>query len=191
MKKSALIFLLILIPLWVAAQQSSSGNFQDGILLEQIGSFNESSLLIQGDNQQKAGLSLGYKEIMEQLRSRMANSSYENMIHFSQEGNGHDASVIQTGRGNALELTQRGSNNWYEGFLRGEENLIHILQDGEYNRLYQDIFGTGAELQLIQEGSGLEMIQIETSGNAPRYQVHQKGEGMRIRIEHNQLLPTP
>lgn len=190
MKKSALIFLFIALPLWLAAQQSSSGDFQDGILLEQIGSVNERSLFLQGNNQPNVSI-LGYQEIMEQLRSRMANSSYENMIHLNQEGRGHTSSVRQTGKGNAMELTQRGTNNKYEGFVSGEDNLIHLLQDGDYNSLYQDIIGTGAELQLIQEGSRLEMIQIETSGNAPRYQVHQRGEGMRIKIEHSQLFPLP
>ena len=183
------IILLLLLPfLGVVAQEDASGEFQDGVLLQQIET--EYSPLLQTSPVNGSSLSVGfsYPEVMELLRSKVASAEQENYLEITQRGSENSADVTMEGRDNAIEVTQKGKSNIYDGSLIGEENLIHILQTGHYNRLYQILEGTGMELQVTQQGSNLELIQIETGGNAPAYQVHQKGEGMSLRIEHNQVM---
>lgn len=183
-----IIFLLLFLPIRGLAQEDTSGEFQDGVLLQQIET--EYSPLLQTSPLNGSSLSVGfsYREIMELLRSKVASAEQENYLEISQKGSENSADVTMEGRDNAIEITQAGNSNIYEGSLKGEESLIHILQTGHYNRLYQTLGGNGMELQVTQQGSNLELIQIETGGNAPFYQVHQKGEGMSLRIEHNQVM---
>ena len=179
---------LLLLPFHGYTQEDASGEFQDGVLLEQIET--EDGPLLQTSPLNGNSLSVGfsYQEVMEMLRSRVASAETENHLEVTQSGKDNSATVIMEGQGNAMDVTQRGNNNIYEGSLKGEENLIHILQTGYYNRLYQILEGNGMELQVTQQGSNLELIQIETGGNSPAYQVHQRGAGMSLTIEHNQVM---
>ena len=65
-----------------------------------------------------------------------------------------------------------------------------MQQRGAYNHLQQDLIGNGMDYHITQDGSFLELIQIENQGLAPAYQVHQQGESMRITIE-NGFQPLP
>ena len=171
----------------MAQLQEGSGDYQDGILLEQINTQRGNPILLPQSSGNGLSIAFGYREVMDMLRSRVASAETENHLEVTQSGKDNTATVIMEGRGNAMEVTQSGNNNVYEGELKGEDNLIHILQTGHYNKLYQMVEGTGSALQVTQQGSELELIQIETGGNAPAYQVDQRGHGMQIKIEHNQV----
>lgn len=179
--------MVILLPVSLWAQQSDPENFQDGILLEQVSPAGIALVKPVVTGSPALGLGLNYQQIMSILRSRVASAESENHIMVTQEGDNHTATVSQEGANNAIEVIQQGEGNLYEGTISGEENLIHILQNGEYNKLYQFVSGRGKELQVVQEGTNLELMQIENGPGAPAYQVHQRGEGMRIKIEHSQF----
>lgn len=184
MRKIFSSFILFLISIAAFAQQNNPNEYQDGILLEQIDVSN-SSIIRTPQNISIKPLGIGFTEMMEQLRARVANAEHENHVQMTQTGNGNAAGLTQEGIRNAAEINQAGDSNIYQGTLSGEDNLLHILQTGSGNKVYQELYGYNMELQVMQHGSGNELIQIETAGNAPNYQVQQKGEGMRIVIEHN------
>jgi hypothetical protein len=184
MKKMMIMIALPFIGTFMGnGQQYASGEFQDGILLQQIKP--DGPLIISSakdHNRNPAGM--GYMEALEHLRSRVARSETENSLELTQHGNDNMVNLNQGGIKNAIEITQRGNANSYEGVLKGEDNLIYILQSGHYNTLYQMLEGNGTERQVTQQGTGHELIQIETGKAAPAYQVHQRGEGMSVIIEH-------
>ncbi len=186
--KKGFLFLLLLLLGWTTllpAQKGNSNDYQDGILLEQIDVSNSS--IIQGPQGISVNpLELGFQQVMEQLRERVANAESENYLEISQKGSNNSATLVQEGRRNSMEIDQKGNSNTYQGTLSGEDNLLQILQTGSFNETYQILSGNGMELQVIQEGSFHELIQIEstTNGPTPRYQIHQKGNGMKLRIEH-------
>ena len=183
MKKQFIIITLLLLGFSAFAQEDASGNYQDGILLQQVQA-PDGEQLQTNQNTTVHKLGFSYKEVMEQLRARVANAESENFLEISQRGHNHSAEVVQEGKRNSMEIDQKGNSNTYQGTLSGEDNLIHILQTGSFNKIYQELAGDGMELQVVQKGSGHELIQIENSGDAPNYKVEQKGEGMRIVIEH-------
>lgn len=183
MKKQFIIITLLLLGFSAFAQEDASGNYQDGILLQQV-QVTDGELLQTNQNTTVHELGFSYKEVMEQLRARVANAESENYLEISQRGHNHSADVVQEGKRNSMEIDQKGNSNTYQGTVSGEDNLIHILQTGSFNEIYQELVGDGMELQVVQQGSGHELIQIENSGDAPNYKVEQKGEGMRIVIEH-------
>ncbi len=179
---------LLLLPAWVVAGQDSPGDFQDGILIQQIDPVDDSQIQLSQTDIEDQAIGFGYREVMEKLRSRVASGQLENYIGLTQSGSDNTAIIFQEGKYNAMEIEQLGNNNLYELSLNGEENLIHVLQTGHYNKLYQILEGDGIGLQVTQQGSDLELVQIETGGNAPAYRVDQRGEGMSIRIEYNQIM---
>ncbi len=179
------LFILFLLPCWLISQQDESGDFQDGIFLEQISPESNRIIQVSPGNFNGDAIGFGYKEMMELLNSRIARAEKESHMIIHQEGEKNVANMVIEGRNNAMEVLQLGNENLYEGKLIGDENLIHVLQNGHLNKLYQVMQGDGAGLQVIQEGQGLELIQIEAAGNAPAYQIHQRGEGMKLHIEHN------
>lgn len=184
MEKIITLFIPFFICFGLFAQQNNPNDYQDGILLEQIDVSN-SSIIQTPQNISVNPLGMGFREVMEQLRARVSSTEQENHVQITQNGNGNTAEITQEGMRNAAEINQKGNSNNYQGSLTGEDNLIHILQTGSGNTVYQELYGYNIELQVIQHGSGNELIQIETAGNAPIYQVQQKGEGMRIVIEHS------
>lgn len=187
MKLFAIFLIVTIFPCWLMAQQVDPQEFQDGILLEQVSPQGVTILQPAAAVNPVNGMGLNYQQIMDILRSRVASAERENHITVVQDGDNNLATVNQEGVNNAIEVVQSGDGNLYEGAISGEENLIHILQSGHFNKLYQFVDGQGKELQVVQEGSNLELIQVETGPGAPAYQVHQKGEGMSIKIEHIQF----
>ncbi len=183
MEQQFIIITVLLLGFSAFSQEDASGNYQDGILMQQV-QVADSELLQTNQNTTVHTLGFGYKEVMEQLRARVAHAESENYLEISQKGSNNSAEVVQEGKRNSMEIDQKGNSNTYNGTLSGEDNLIHILQTGSFNEVYQELAGDKMELQVVQEGSGLELMQIETSGDAPNYKIEQKGEGMRIVIEH-------
>ncbi len=183
MKHILSILSILLFCCTVVAQQNNLDNYPDDILLEQI-NIDDGSLIQTPQQIQLKPITMGFKQAMEMLRSRVASAEWENHVQITQNGSGNMAEYIQEGRKNAAEISQSGDSNQYQGTLSGDDNLIDILQSGSYNEIYQVLAGDNMQLQVIQQGSGNELIQIETQGNAPNYQVHQQGEGMKIHIEH-------
>lgn len=181
-----IISLLFFLPALLSAQQSQTEDFQDGIILRQINPVSGPTIMSPSENAlQNPAMGFGYQAVIEHLRSRVASIENENYLHLSQQGNENVASVVQEGNKNAIQVDQTGDNNFYQTIIKGEENLIHALQMGYNNKLFQELTGDRMELQVIQQGSGNELIQIEASGNAPAYQIHQRGDGMQLKIEHN------
>ena len=133
---------------------------------------------------------LTLQQIGQDHASETVQSGQQQQLRIFQEGEAQQLLLFQLGNDNDWNVVQQGIGHDYTGVLHGDNNEVTVRQRGAYNRLQQDLLGNGMNYGITQDGSFLEMIQIENHGQAPTYQVHQQGEGMRIIIE-NGFQPLP
>jgi hypothetical protein len=172
------------------AQQEAEQNNTDPVLLEQLGD-EQHSLLQSNDQYESDGPAAGidYQKALEDLRLRAEATNAANYYSLDQKGQQNEVDLNQTGVNNAVEIIQRGNGNTYLGTIYGIENLVRVEQRGNHNRVVQDLAGDGMGLQVIQQGSQNELVQSETAGNAPSYQVTQKGHGIKLEITNGVAMP--
>ncbi|WKN42134.1 hypothetical protein [Tunicatimonas pelagia] len=104
-------------------------------------------------------------------------------IQVQQVGEAHQVEIQQQGQDNQWNIQQEGERHQFTGTLYGDNNQVQIQQFGQQNTIQQDLIGNGMDYSITQEGSQLELIQIEYSPLAPAYDVHQQGQGMTVIIE--------
>lgn len=109
-----------------------------------------------------------------------------NETSVAQSGRGHRAVVVQRGVANETRLRQTGTGHRADLRLDGVRNRIAVRQAGTGNRYRLDFEGRGlnrdASHRVVQRGSDLRAVQVG-AGTMP-YSIRQRGNGMRLRIEH-------
>lgn len=105
-----------------------------------------------------------------------------------QRGDGNTANLLQQGDQNLTYILQQGNGNEFNAQLIGNENILGVEQIGNNNTYEMDFQqGSNEPLQhrVVQEGNNLSLSQTGISTTGPA-SVVQRGEGMDLRIEHNQ-----
>lgn len=105
-----------------------------------------------------------------------------------QRGHENIADLLQEGDRNLTYILQQGNGNEFNAQLIGNENILGVEQIGN-NNTYEMNFEQGSneplQHRVVQEGNNLSLSQTGISTTGPA-SVVQRGEGMDLRIEHNQ-----
>lgn len=112
-----------------------------------------------------------------------------NLVMIEQAGAANITQVSQQGNGLRTTVQQRGTGNVAESELRGENLESLIQQNGEDNLVQQQVQGNDQRYVIQQEGVGNELRQVETSSTNRGYEVHQRGNGIRMTIVQGQAAP--
>ncbi len=91
--------------------------------------------------------------------------------------------LLQQGQGNTTLAQQLGSGNVIDVTLIGEANRLDVRQVGQDNLYVLAFEGEGLTHSVLQQGQGIEAVQIGV-GRQP-VSIEQRGSGMRVMIEHN------
>jgi minor curlin subunit len=112
-----------------------------------------------------------------------------NLVMIEQAGAANITQVSQQGNGLRTTVQQRGTGNVAESELRGENLESLIQQNGEDNLVQQQVQGNDQRYVIQQDGVGNELRQVETSSTNRGYEVHQRGNGIRMTIVQGQAVP--
>lgn len=114
-----------------------------------------------------------------------------NAAAISQNGNNNAAAALQTGAYNRTVITQAGNSNVVVSDIQGYNTESVISQDGNRNRVDQEIKRDNQNYTVEQIGNNNHLIQRETSGRNPGYEVEMRGNGIQIMIEQGRVSRLP
>jgi minor curlin subunit len=114
-----------------------------------------------------------------------------NAAAISQNGNNNAAAALQTGYYNRTLITQVGNRNVVVSDIQGNNTESVISQDGNRNRVDQEIKRDNQRYLVEQMGNNNHLIQRETSGSHPGYEVEMRGNGIQIMIEQGRVSRLP
>lgn len=114
-----------------------------------------------------------------------------NAAAISQNGNNNAAAALQTGFYNRTLITQVGNRNVVVSDIQGNNTESVITQDGNRNRVDQEIKRDNQNYSVEQIGNNNHLIQRETSGRNPGYEVEMRGNGIQIMIEQGRVSRLP
>ena len=178
-----LVMMVLMLPLWAQTGQDEK-ELEEVAELNQLGLIHSEEIMGAGQTKQNQAIQ------QDNYASLFPTGIPEigNVASMIQNGNNNDASLLQSGNGNNFGLLQDGNKNAYQGSLSGEDNLIRVIQRGNHNSVTQQLEGSQMNLEVLQEGNNHELIQTETAGNSPAYQVHQQGNnGMKVILNHEKV----
>lgn len=112
------------------------------------------------------------------------NAKDEQVARVIQEGNLNILNLDLEGLQNNATVLQKGNQNEYNLMMTGTENKLTVVQDGDENKVTQNLQNVdGLEVELIQIGTGHELIQTGAGAGESPIQVIQQGTGMKVMIE--------
>jgi hypothetical protein len=187
MKCISSIFLFLWLVTSFAVRGQDTADTVSGGVFNKIG--DKEAVYFEDSDWQTGGTRVFYQQDIGLANQQVLNSRVENYLLLSQSGNHNNASVTQKGSGNALQIYQDGDYNSYEGQILGNRNYVLVKQTGWGNCIEQDLRGSGIETMVTQHGSNNYLLQIENAGDAPKYMIHQKGDGIKLIIENRVAMP--
>jgi minor curlin subunit len=114
-----------------------------------------------------------------------------NVASVVQNGNSNAAAAIQTGAYNQTTITQTGNQNVVVSKVEGYNTESEVSQRGNRNRVEQEIDRDNRRYTVEQIGNNNRLIQRETTGNNPGYEVEMRGNGIQVMIEQGRVSRLP
>lgn len=170
MKPIILIFLACCtLPLWAQVQteeELSLETLQNQKLLMQ--ETQSTAYILQAGNSNQAVLNVKNQQVVQVI----------------QEGNLNLLNLDMAGTENQATVLQRGSQNEYKLNLEGTDNQLTVLQEGADNKVTQSLENAEAlDIELLQFGTGHELIHQGIGLPTSPIQVIQQGNPMKVIIE--------
>ncbi|UPL47800.1 hypothetical protein [Hymenobacter sublimis] len=114
-----------------------------------------------------------------------------NMAAVLQNGNNNAAAALQNGVNNRTTITQIGNSNVAVSDITGYNTESTVLQNGNRNQVEQQLIRDSQRYTVEQLGNNNNLVQRETSGTTPGYNVTMKGNGIQIMIEQGRVSRLP
>lgn len=125
------------------------------------------------------------------IEQNLLSAGRGNVAAILQTGNGNAAAVLQTGLANRTTITQVGAGNVAVSDLTGYNTESNILQNGNRNQVDQQLVRDNQRYSVEQQGNNNNLLQRETGGNAPGYNVTMRGNGINVMIEQGKVSRLP
>lgn len=125
------------------------------------------------------------------ITQTMLSAGQGNVAAVLQNGNSNAAAALQNGVNNRTTITQIGNNNVAVSDITGYNTESAILQNGNRNQVDQQLIRDNQRYSIEQQGNNNNLVQRETSGAAPGYNVTMRGNGIQIMIEQGRVSRLP
>ena len=125
------------------------------------------------------------------IDQHLLNAGRGNVATILQTGNSNVAAALQTGLANRTTITQIGSDNVAVSDLTGYNTESVIVQNGTRNQVDQQLVRDNQRYSVEQMGRNNNLVQRETSGTAPGYNVTMRGNGINVMIEQGNISRQP
>ncbi|MBT9393798.1 hypothetical protein KLP40_11550 [Hymenobacter sp. NST-14] len=143
------------------------------------------------DNQNQALLTQQGNGNQATIEQHLLSAGRGNVATILQTGNGNAAAALQTGLANRTTITQVGTGNVAVSDLTGYNTESNILQNGNRNQVDQQLVRDNQRYSVEQQGNNNNLLQRETGGNAPGYNVTMRGNGINVMIEQGKATQLP
>ncbi|MBX0289002.1 hypothetical protein K3G63_01045 [Hymenobacter sp. HSC-4F20] len=125
------------------------------------------------------------------ITQTMLSAGQGNVAAVLQNGNSNAAAALQNGVNNRTTIMQIGNNNVAVSDITGYNTESAILQNGNRNQIDQQLIRDNQRYSVEQLGNNNNLVQRETSGAAPGYNVTMRGNGIQIMIEQGRVSRLP